>query len=131
MCGCLHASAGEAAAGIATLISYCMTRRDNIEPAAARQRCHLMDSKGLVIASRTDLQHHKRPFAHSDVPPCTTLIEAVRAIKPTVLIGASAVPNSFTQEVVEAMAELNARPIICPLSNPTSQAECTFEQAWK
>ncbi|PNW73367.1 hypothetical protein CHLRE_14g629700v5 [Chlamydomonas reinhardtii] len=127
----LFLGAGEAAAGIATLISYCMTRRDNIEPAAARQRCHLMDSKGLVIASRTDLQHHKRPFAHSDVPPCTTLIEAVRAIKPTVLIGASAVPNSFTQEVVEAMAELNARPIICPLSNPTSQAECTFEQAWK
>eukprot|EP00198_Chlamydomonas_reinhardtii_P003348 XP_001692684.1 NADP malic enzyme [Chlamydomonas reinhardtii] len=127
----LFMGAGEASTGIAQLLARSMHIRDGLEEQAARQRCHLMDSKGLVLASRTDLQPHKRPFAHSDVPPCATLIEAVRAIKPTVLIGASAVPNSFTQEVVAAMAELNDRTIIFPLSNPTSLAECTFEQAWK
>ncbi|KAG2431097.1 hypothetical protein HXX76_009628 [Chlamydomonas incerta] len=127
----LFQGAGEANTGIAKLIARSMHVRDGLAEQAARQRCHLMDSKGLVVGSRTDLQPHKLPFAHNDVPACATLIEAVRAIKPTVLIGASAVPNSFNQEVVEVMAELNERPIIFPLSNPTSLAECTFEQAWK
>ncbi|PNW73368.1 hypothetical protein CHLRE_14g629750v5 [Chlamydomonas reinhardtii] len=127
----LFMGAGEAATGIASLISFCIHRRDGVSEQAARQRCHLMDSKGLVLASRTDLQHHKRPFAHSDVPPCATLIEAVRAIKPTAIVGVSAVADAFTPEVLAAMAELNDRPIIFPLSNPTSLAECTFEQAYR
>ncbi|KAG2448043.1 hypothetical protein HYH02_007070 [Chlamydomonas schloesseri] len=127
----LFMGAGEAATGIASLISFCIHRRDGISEQEARQRCHLMDSKGLVVAGRTDLQHHKLPFAHANVPPCATLIEAVRAIKPTVLIGVSAVANAFTPEVLAAMAELNERPIIFPLSNPTHLAECTFEQAYR
>ncbi|GLI67513.1 hypothetical protein VaNZ11_011718 [Volvox africanus] len=126
----LFLGAGEAACGIATLISYCMHRREGLSEESSRQRCYLMDSKGLVVASRTDLQHHKKPFAH-DAPSVRTLIEAVRMLKPTAIIGVSAVPNTFDEEVIKAMAELNERPIIFPLSNPTSLSECTFEQAIK
>ncbi|GFR44441.1 hypothetical protein Agub_g5680 [Astrephomene gubernaculifera] len=124
----LFLGAGEAATGIATLISYCMHRREGLSEEDARRRCHLFDSKGLVVASRKDLQHHKKPFAH-DTPFVGSLLEAVRTLKPTALIGVSAVPGAFNEEVVEAMASLNERPIIFPLSNPTDLAECTFEQA--
>lgn len=86
-----------------------------------------MDSKGLVCASRTGLQAHKRPFAH-DVPFQPDLISAVKALRPTVLIGVSTIRGSFTQEVVQEMCAYNERPIIFPLSNPTSKSECTFEE---
>lgn len=68
------------------------------------------------------------PFAH-DVPPAADLLSAVKQLQPSILIGVSTVANAFTREVVEAMAELNTRPLIFPLSNPTSKSECTFEQA--
>ncbi|GLC41674.1 hypothetical protein PLESTB_000690000 [Pleodorina starrii] len=126
----LFLGAGEAACGIATLISYCMHRREGLSEEDSRQRCFLIDSKGLVCASRNDLQHHKQPFAH-DVAFTSSLIEAVRVLKPTALIGVSAVPNTFDEEVIRTMAEMNERPIIFPLSNPTSLSECTFEQAVK
>jgi hypothetical protein len=69
-----------------------------LPPQSARARCFLMDSKGLVVASRTDLVHHKLPFAH-DTTFTPSLIEAVRMLKPTALIGVSAVPNTFDEEV--------------------------------
>lgn len=68
------------------------------------------------------------PFAH-DVAPADDLLSAVQQLRPSILIGVSTVANAFTQEVVEAMAEINTRPLIFPLSNPTSKSECTFEQA--
>lgn len=68
------------------------------------------------------------PFAH-DVVPADDLLSAVQQLRPSILIGVSTVANAFTQEVVEAMAEINTRPLIFPLSNPTSKSECTFEQA--
>lgn len=125
----LFLGAGEAATGIASLIAFCIAQREGIPEQEARTRCHLLDSKGLVCASRTDLQHHKRPFAHA-TPFCADLLSAVRQLKPTALIGVSAQGGAFTQEVVEAMAALNERPLIFPLSNPTHLAECTFEQAY-
>ena len=70
----------------------------------------------------------QKPFAH-DVPACKTLLEAIRQVRPTVLIGVSTQAGSFDGEVLAAMSELNARPIIMPLSNPTSKAECTFAEA--
>ena len=94
-----------------------------------RRRCFFMDSKGLVVSSRTDLQHHKAPFAH-DLPPCASLLEAVRRLRPTALVGVSTSAGAFSAEVLAAMAAANARPIVFPLSNPTSQAECTFEEAY-
>lgn len=68
------------------------------------------------------------PFAH-DVAPASDLLSAVQQLRPTVLVGVSTMAGAFTQEVVEAMASLNTRPIIFPLSNPTSKSECSFEQA--
>jgi malate dehydrogenase (oxaloacetate-decarboxylating)(NADP+) len=95
----------------------------------ARRRCWLVDSKGLVVASRADLAAHKKPYAHEHAP-VAAFIDAIRLLKPTAIIGVSATPNAFTQEVVAAMAQVNERPIVFALSNPTSRAECTAEQAY-
>lgn len=85
--------------------------------------------QGLVCKSRWErLQHHKLDFAH-DVPFVPNLLEAVRTFKPTALIGVSTIPSAFTREIVTAMAEINDRPMIFPLSNPTEKSECTFVEA--
>ena len=74
-----------------------------------------------------------RPGQHrnSDRPPISTFVEAIKALKPTGIIGVSGIPKLFTREVVETMAELNQRPIIFPYSNPTSRSECTAEEAYR
>jgi len=120
--------AGEAATGISDLLVEAMVD-DGMVPQEARRRCWLVDSKGLVVAGRTDLAVHKKPYAHEH-PPAATLLDAIRQLKPTAIIGVSATPNTFTREVVETMAQLNERPIVFALSNPTSRSECTAEQAY-
>jgi len=120
--------AGEAATGISDLLVEAMVDGGMAEKEA-RRRCWLVDSKGLVVASRGDLAAHKKPYAHEHAP-AATFIDAIRALRPTAIIGVSATPNTFTQEVVETMAKLNERPIVFALSNPTSRAECTAEQAY-
>jgi len=120
--------AGEAATGISDLLVEAMVD-DGMAENEARRRCWLVDSKGLVVASRTDLAVHKKPYAHEHAP-ASTFIDAIRQLKPTAIIGVSATPNTFTQEVVETMAKLNERPIVFALSNPTSRSECTAEQAY-
>jgi malate dehydrogenase (oxaloacetate-decarboxylating)(NADP+) len=100
-----------------------------MDEAAARARCWLVDSKGLVVAGRGELAVHKRPYAHAHAP-VAEFAQAIRQIKPTALIGVSATGGAFTREVVEAMAQLNERPIIFALSNPTSKSECTAEEAY-
>lgn len=125
----LFLGAGEAGTGIGELIAIALEKRHGMTREQARRHCLFMDSKGLVCASRTDLQPHKVAFAH-DVPPCKTLIEAVRTLRPTALVGVSTSRGAFNREVLEAMAEINARPIVFPLSNPTSKAECTYEEAF-
>jgi malate dehydrogenase (oxaloacetate-decarboxylating)(NADP+) len=120
--------AGEAATGISDLLVEAMVDAGMAE-RDARRRCWLVDSKGLVVASRGDLAEHKKPYAHEQAP-AATFIDAIRLLKPTAIIGVSATPNTFTQEVVETMAKLNERPIVFALSNPTSRAECTAEQAY-
>jgi malate dehydrogenase (oxaloacetate-decarboxylating)(NADP+) len=125
----LFMGAGEAATGIADLAVSAMKAAGLDEPAA-RQRCWLVDSKGLVVQSRTDLAEHKRRYAHPH-PRVADLASAVDDLKPTALIGVSAVPGAFTEAVVRRMTELNERPIIFALSNPTSQSECSAEQAYR
>jgi malate dehydrogenase (oxaloacetate-decarboxylating)(NADP+) len=88
-----------------------------------------VDSRGLVVRSRTDLAEHKLPYAQ-DHPPVADLLSAVKALRPYALIGVSGQPQTFTREVVEAMGAINERPIVFALSNPTSKAECTAEQAY-
>ena len=124
----LFQGAGEAATGIADLWVETL-KADGMEEAEARKRCWLFDSRGLVVMSRTELAHHKVPYAH-DHHPVATLLDAVKAVKPTAIIGVAAVGGAFTQEVVGAMTALNARPIVFALSNPTSKSECTAEQAY-
>jgi malate dehydrogenase (oxaloacetate-decarboxylating)(NADP+) len=125
----LFYGAGEAAIGICSQIVASLVH-DGMDEAEARSRCWIMDSRGLVVKSRDDLVFFKQPFAQ-DHPPVKDLEEAIRTIRPTALIGACGQPGSFTRPIIEAMAELNKRPIIFALSNPTSKAECTARQAYE
>jgi malate dehydrogenase (oxaloacetate-decarboxylating)(NADP+) len=97
--------------------------------AEAKRKCWFVDSKGLVVKNRADLVEHKRPYAH-DHAPISDFLQAVESLKPTAIIGVSGMPRTFTKPVVEAMARLNRRPIVFALSNPTSKAECTAEEAY-
>jgi malate dehydrogenase (oxaloacetate-decarboxylating)(NADP+) len=125
----LFLGAGEAATGIADLIASAMVAQ-GMTLEAARRTCWLVDSKGLVVKSRTDLAHHKLNYAH-DHAPVSDLLGAIKALKPTAIIGVSAVGGTFTKAVLEEMAKLNERPIVFALSNPTSQSECTAEEAYR
>lgn len=124
----LFFGAGEAATGIGELFVSALME-EGIPEARARSQCWFVDSKGLVVKSRKDLQPHKLPFAH-DAEPLVDLLAAVKSIKPTALIGAAGVGGTFTRDIVEEMSALNPRPVIFALSNPTSKAECTAEQAY-
>ncbi len=124
----LFMGAGEAAVGIASLIVAAMVA-EGLSEEEARSRCWLVDSGGLVVKGRTGLASHKIPYAH-DHPPLPSFLAAVEALSPTAIIGVSGQPGTFTQPVLEAMAGLNDRPIVFALSNPTSKAECTAEQAY-
>ena len=88
------------------------------------------DVNGLIVTSRTDLAAFQRPFAQ-DREPISTFVAAVKAIRPTGIIGVSTVPKLFTRDVIHMMAEINERPIIFPYSNPTSRSECTAEEAYR
>jgi malate dehydrogenase (oxaloacetate-decarboxylating)(NADP+) len=120
--------AGEAATGISDLLVSAMVDEGMAE-AEARGRCWMVDSKGLVVASRSGLAEHKKAYAH-DHAPVSDFLGAVKALKPTAIIGVGATPGMFTREVIEEMSRLNERPIVFALSNPTSKAECTAEQAY-
>jgi malate dehydrogenase (oxaloacetate-decarboxylating)(NADP+) len=125
----LFLGAGEAGTGIADLYVSAACA-EGLSESEARQRCWFVDSKGLVVKSRcAELASHKQPYAHEH-PFVATLGDAVRTLKPTVLIGVSGRPATFTSEIVGQMTALNPRPIIFALSNPTSKAECTAEQAY-
>ena len=125
----LFLGAGEAGTGIADLF-VAAARDEGLSEAEARARCWFVDSKGLVVNNRGDhLASHKLPYAHEHAP-IASLAEAVTALQPTALIGVSGTPATFTREIVETMGRLNEQPIIFALSNPTSKAECTAEQAY-
>lgn len=125
----LFFGAGSAGIGIADLYALVLAQ-DGLPIDEARKRCFLFDSKGLVCSTRTDLTEAKSTYAH-DVAPAETLVDAIRQLRPTAIIGTSTIPGSFSEEVVRAMAECNERPIIFPFSNPTSKAECSAQQAYE
>jgi malate dehydrogenase (oxaloacetate-decarboxylating)(NADP+) len=119
--------AGSAATGIADLMTAAFVDA-GLDPDEARRRLWFVDVNGLVVKERTDLMAHNLPYAH-DHPPLGFL-EAIDAIRPQVLIGATGAPGTFTRTVVERMSEINPRPVLFALSNPTSRAECTPDQAY-
>jgi malate dehydrogenase (oxaloacetate-decarboxylating)(NADP+) len=125
----LFLGGGSAATGIAELIAQAMAL-EGLPLADARKRNALFDINGLMVTSRNDLQAFQKPFAQ-DHAPIDTFVDAVKALKPTGIIGVSTVPKLFNQQVIEAMAEINERPIIFPYSNPTSRSECTAEEAYR
>jgi len=124
----LFLGAGEAGIGIGELICSAMVA-EGARPEEARRRCWFVDSKGLVVKDRLDLAAHKLRFAHEH-PRCPDFLGAVKELQPSVIIGVSTIPGAFTREVVEAMCQVNERPIVFALSNPTSKSECTAEQAY-
>nr|AIT70122.1 malic enzyme [Desmarestia viridis] len=127
----LFLGAGEAGAGIAELIAYAIHIETGKSVEECRKQIFMIDSKGLVCKSRLhELQHHKLNFAH-DVAHMPDLLTAVKTLKPTVLIGVSTLAKSFNQPVIEAMSANCERPVIFALSNPTSKAECTPEEAYR
>jgi malate dehydrogenase (oxaloacetate-decarboxylating)(NADP+) len=105
------------------------SRSEGLDIAEARARNALFDIHGLIVTSRGDLAEFQKPFAQ-DRAPVSTFVEAVKALRPTGIIGVSTVPMFFTREVIQTMAEINERPIIFPYSNPTSRSECTAEEAY-
>jgi len=124
---CVFCGAGEAGTGIANLLVVAMVQ-EGLREAEARARCWFIDSRGLVVKSRTDLAEHKLPFAQEG-GFIGDLLGVISRVRPTVLIGASGQPGIFTKPVLELMAKINERPVILALSNPTSKSECTAQDA--
>jgi malate dehydrogenase (oxaloacetate-decarboxylating)(NADP+) len=124
----LFLGAGEAGIGIAENIVNVLVE-EGLPAADARKRVWFVDSKGLIVKNRGQFTEHKLHYAH-DHAPCADLLSAVNAIKPTMLIGASGQAKTFTHEIITTMASMNQRPVIFALSNPTSKAECTAEEAY-
>lgn len=125
----LFLGAGGAGVGIGDLFVSAMVE-EGLSIEDARLRCWFVDSGGLVVKSRDNLQPHKLHFAH-DIEPVPDFLSAVEKMKPTAIVGVSGQRESFTREMIETMGRLNDRPIIFALSNPTSKAECTAEQAYQ
>ena len=130
--------AGAAATGIARLVRAALLEA-GVGEADVRRSLILLDSKGLLGLERPGLEADKHEFALGATELASMGLEAgadllrvVRAVRPTILIGTTATPNTFTEPVIRAMAETCARPVIFPLSNPTSRAEATPAQvlAW-
>lgn len=121
--------AGEAGIGIAGAIVTGM-KEEGLNDEEAKRRFWHVDSKGLVTRQRPgELAPHKQLFAR-DEPPIDNLKDVVAKVQPTMILGVSGKPGLFNEEVVRTMAEHVERPIIFALSNPTSKAECTAEQAY-
>jgi malate dehydrogenase (oxaloacetate-decarboxylating)(NADP+) len=125
----LFFGAGEAGTGIADL-TVAALMEEGLTQAEARNRCWFIDSKGLVVKSRKDLAEHKIPYA-IDHKPMTDNIDIINAFQPTALIGVSGQNGTFTEAILRLAAKINERPIVFALSNPTSMAECTAEEAYR
>ena len=124
----LFLGAGEAGIGIADVFVAAL-KEEGMSTEEARKHCWFVDSKGLLMAGRDNIAVHKEPYAH-DHEYIADFVDAIKALQPTAILGLSGQPSTFTRDVVEAMADINERPIIFALSNPTSKAECTAEQAY-
>lgn len=136
----LFLGAGEAGIGIADLISMAIVSETGCTMEKARERCWFVDSKGLITNARLTgkIEHHKVPYAHSfsligiadgSAAP-SSLLEAVKMVKPTALIGVSGQGSTFTEGIVKDLLHYSAHPVIMALSNPTTLAECTAHDAY-
>ena len=120
---------GSAGCGIASRVLREMVV-DGLSEEEAYKRFFMVDKQGLLFDDMDDLTPEQRPFAKkrsdfANADKLTDLLEVVKTVKPTILVGTSTQPGTFTKEVVEAMCENTERPVIFPLSNPTKLAEAT------
>lgn len=120
---------GTAGAGIASRVLREMVS-EGLSEEEAYKRFFMVDKQGLLFDDMDDLTPEQRPFAKkradfSNADKLTDLLEVVKTVKPTILVGTSTQPNTFTKEIVEAMCENTERPMIFPLSNPTKLAEAS------
>eukprot|EP01126_Amoeba_proteus_P041413 TRINITY_DN4454_c0_g1_i11.p1 TRINITY_DN4454_c0_g1~~TRINITY_DN4454_c0_g1_i11.p1 ORF type:complete len:365 (+),score=64.86 TRINITY_DN4454_c0_g1_i11:483-1577(+) len=129
----LFLGAGSAAIGVADQICELVASASGNTVEEVRRQFYLFDSQGLVTTTRGDkLAEHKLPYARSDMKKeYKSLLEAVQELKPTALIGLSGVGGSFGNDVITAMGQINQRPIIFALSNPTSKAECVPKDVYE
>jgi malate dehydrogenase (oxaloacetate-decarboxylating) len=132
--------AGGAGCGIAGLLMAAMIEA-GVDPKTAASRFYMVDQGGLLVEGMNAIVSFQKPFLQDrakvaawpvEHPGRVTLLDVVRNAKPTTLIGVSGQPGSFSEPIVRAMAEINRRPVIFPLSNPTSRAEATPDdiQRW-
>ncbi|KAI8097013.1 uncharacterized protein BX664DRAFT_258166 [Halteromyces radiatus] len=124
--------AGSAAIGVARQIQEYFTTEHNMTEDQAKRLFWIVDSKGMVTLDRGDkLAQHKIYYARDDNQgqQIKSSLDIINHVKPTILIGLSSIPGAFTKEILVRLGELNKNPIVFPLSNPATQAECTFEQA--
>ncbi|MBN2427727.1 MAG: NAD-dependent malic enzyme [Deltaproteobacteria bacterium] len=124
----LFLGAGEAGIGIGEMIVAAMLE-EGLPLQEAREKCWFVDSKGLIVKDRDYLTDQKKPFAHGH-PHLPDLLSSIQTLRPTVLIGVSGLGGAFNRKVLKTMAEINRKPIIFALSNPTSKSECTAAEAY-
>lgn len=122
---------GTAGAGIASRVLHEMVSQ-GLSEEEAYERFFMVDKQGLLFDDMDDLTPEQKPFAKNranfpNADKLTDLLEVVKTVKPTILVGTSTQPNTFTKEVVEAMCQNTERPCIFPLSNPTKLAEASAE----
>ena len=122
---------GTAGAGIASRVLREMVSQ-GLSEEEAYERFFMVDKQGLLFDDMDDLTPEQKPFAKNranfpNADKLTDLLEVVKTVKPTILVGTSTQPNTFTKEVVEAMCQNTERPCIFPLSNPTKLAEASAE----
>ena len=126
---------GTAGAGIASRVLREMVS-EGLSEEEAYKRFFMVDKQGLLFDDMDDLTPEQKPFAKkradfSNADKLTDLLEVVKTVKPTILVGTSTQPNTFTKEIVEAMCENTERPMIFPLSNPTKLAEASAKDVYK
>lgn len=124
----MFCGAGSAATGIGHLLAKAMVN-EGLSLDDARARLYFIDSKGLVSHGRGGIKAHAEPFATDTAP--MDFEEAVKTLQPDALIGATGQPGIFSEAIITAMGAQKDHPIIFALSNPTSNAECTAEQAYE
>lgn len=124
----LFFGAGTAGLGIGNLIVKHLVN-DGLDENDAKKHCWFFDSKGLIVSGREGLNAEKSIYAHQQ-SHIDTFMEAINVLKPTAIVGVAGQPDVFDTPVLNAMADINDQPIVFALSNPTSQSECTAEEAF-
>ncbi|MFK8015010.1 MAG: NAD-dependent malic enzyme [Gammaproteobacteria bacterium] len=124
----LFLGAGSAATGIADLMHSALMD-EGLSDEDARRRLWFVDRKGLITASRDNVADYSKPYAHEHA--ALDFHGAIETLRPHVLIGATGSPGAFDEKALRLMAKVTDRPTIFALSNPTSRAECTAEQAYE